>query len=167
MTGLDFAINIGLVVVLVLAAIITVLPVRLLRSAIGLAVTSVILSAIMFRLNSPLAAVFELSVCAGLIPAIFVSTIGMTARTAPEDLAALRKEKLKRVWPLAVILLVAVVALTQVALPQVRAIAASGSTDVRNVLWNERPMDLVGQIVVLLAGALAVVVLAKERKSGS
>jgi NADH-quinone oxidoreductase subunit J len=161
MTGLDIL----LVVLLVLAAIATVLPVRLLRSAIGLAATSVVLSLIMYRLNSPLAAVFELSVCAGLIPAIFVSTIGMTARVAPENLAALRKEKLKRYWPLAAILLVALVALSQVALPAL--IPVVDKSDVRNVLWNERPVDLVGQVVVLLAGALAVVVLAKERKSGS
>jgi NADH-quinone oxidoreductase subunit J len=165
MNGLDFAINIGLVVMLVLAAIATVLPVRLLRSAIGLAVTSVILSAIMFRLNSPLAAVFELSVCAGLIPAIFVSAVGMTERTPPANLAALRMQKLKRYWPLAVILLAAVIALTQVVVPTVHAFA--DKAEVRNVMWNERSVDLIGQIVVLLGGALAVVALAKERKSGS
>jgi NADH-quinone oxidoreductase subunit J len=167
MNGFELAINIGLVVAMVLAAIATVLSVRLIRSAIGLAVTSLLLAAIMFRLNAPLAAVFELSVCAGLIPAIFVSAIGMTGRTAPDELAALRKEKLKRYWPLAVILLLAVAGLTQVVLPQLPAVPAAGAQDVRNVLWNSRQVDLVGQVVVLLAGALAVVVLVKERKSGS
>ena len=43
----------------------------LLRAAIALATTSVVLAIIMFRLDSPLAAVFELSVCAGLITVVF------------------------------------------------------------------------------------------------
>src|SRR5512140_293126 len=107
-----------LVVALVLAALGTVMSVRLIRSVIGLAITSVLLTVIMFRLNSPLAAVFELSVCAGLIPAIFISTIGLTARTAPEDMADLRRDKLKRYGLLPVLLVIAAVALTQVVLPK-------------------------------------------------
>ena len=100
-----------LVVALVLAALATVMSVRLIRSVIGLAVTSVLLTVIMFHLNSPLAAVFELSVCAGLIPAIFISTIGLTARTDPGAMAALRRDKLKRDGLLPVLLIIAAVAL--------------------------------------------------------
>jgi hypothetical protein len=36
--------------------------------------------------------------------------------------------------------------------------------DVRNLLWNTRHLDLFGQVVMLLAGALGVVVLFKESK---
>ncbi len=162
MTTLDLC----LVVALVLAALATVMSVRLLRSVIGLAVTSVLLTVIMFRLNSPLAAVFELSVCAGLIPAIFISTIGLTARTTPDDLAALRRDKLKRYGLLPVILIVAAVALTQVVLPNVEQTAILGNS-VRQVLWEQRQIDLIGQVVVLLAGALGVVVLVKERRNES
>src|SRR5579862_8909842 len=109
--------DIVLVTGLVLAALATVSSVRLLRSVIGLAATSVLLTVIMFRLGSPLAAVFELSVCAGLIPAIFISTIGLTGRVAPEELAALRREKIKRYWALPVLLVVAVLVLTRVGMP--------------------------------------------------
>jgi NADH-quinone oxidoreductase subunit J len=156
--------DILLVVALVLAALFTVVSVRLLRSVIGLAVTSVLLTVMMFRLDSALAAVFELSVCAGLIPAIFISTIGLTPRTNQEDMPALRREKIKRYALLPILMIVAGVALTRVVMPDLTAPPQSGATDVRKVLWNERQIDLIGQVVVLLAGALGVVVLVKERK---
>jgi NADH:ubiquinone oxidoreductase subunit 6 (subunit J) len=63
-----------------------------------------VLPTLMFRLQAPLAGVFELSVCAGLIPAIFLSTIGLTQRLAPETLAARRKEKVRRSWFLPILL---------------------------------------------------------------
>jgi len=44
-----------LIVALILAALATVMSVRLIRSVIGLAVTSVLLTVIMFRMDSPLA----------------------------------------------------------------------------------------------------------------
>ena len=156
--------DVTLLVALLLAALFTVMSVRLIRSVIGLAVTSVLLTVIMFRLNSPLAAVFELSVCAGLIPAIFISTIGLTARTAPDDLAALRRAKIKRYWPLPVLLVIVAVALTRVVLPHIAQTPIPDGT-VRELLWNHRQIDLIGQVVVLLAGALGVVVLVKERKN--
>jgi len=40
----------------------------------------------------------------------------------------------------------------------------AGEQDVRNVLWNVRHLDLLGQIIVLLAGAFSVVVFFKEEK---
>jgi len=153
-----------LIVALILAALATVMSVRLIRSVIGLAVTSVLLTVIMFRMDSPLAAVFELSVCAGLIPAIFISTIGLTARTAPDDMAALRRAKIKRYWLLPVLLVIVAVMLTRVVLPHVEPPLATAE-GVRDILWNQRQIDLVGQVVVLLAGALGVVVLVKERKN--
>jgi NADH-quinone oxidoreductase subunit J len=126
----------------------------------------VILTIIMFHLRSPLAAVFELSVCAGLIPAIFISTIGLTARTMPDDLPALRRTKLKRYGLLPVLLILAAVALSQIALPQVAETKIIGAS-VRQVLWQQRQIDLIGQVVVLLAGAMGVVVLVKERRNES
>jgi NADH-quinone oxidoreductase subunit J len=65
---------------MVIAAVWTVMSARLLHSAIGLATTSVILAILMYQLGSPLAAVFELSVCAGLISAIFLSAIPLAGR---------------------------------------------------------------------------------------
>jgi NADH:ubiquinone oxidoreductase subunit 6 (subunit J) len=155
-----------LVTTLVLASVLTVMTARVLRSAIALAVTSAVLAVVMFRLGSPIAGVFELSVCAGLIPAILISVIGLTRRLGPEGLAARRLERLKRYWYLPVIVIIAGVILSQVNLRVdyiVPAVAAEG--DPRTVLWNLRHLDLLGQIVVLLGGAFAVVVLLKELRN--
>jgi NADH-quinone oxidoreductase subunit J len=156
-------INIILGVSLVLAAAWTVMTARLLRSVIGLALTSVILTIIMFRLNSPLAAVFELSVCAGLISAIFISCISLTQRLTDEQMATKQKERFSKFWLLPVILVLAGVALYQVHIPlDFHLQVAPTESDVRNILWNLRHLDLVGQIVILLAGAFGVVALFKD-----
>jgi NADH-quinone oxidoreductase subunit J len=159
----NMAINIILGVALVLAAVWTVMTARLLRSVIGLALTSVILTIIMFKLNSPLAAVFELSVCAGLISAIFISCISLTQRLTDEQMATKQKERFSKFWLLPVILVLAGIALYQVHIPlDFHLQAAPTESDVRNIIWNMRHLDLVGQIVILLAGAFGVVALFKD-----
>jgi NADH:ubiquinone oxidoreductase subunit 6 (subunit J) len=74
----------ALSVVLIVAAIVfAILAVRLreiLYAAIALGLLSVIIAAMFFKLNSPYAGVFELSVCAGLVTALFVSVISLTGR---------------------------------------------------------------------------------------
>jgi NADH-quinone oxidoreductase subunit J len=118
----------------------------------------------MFQLQSPLAAVFELSVCAGLISAIFISSIGLTQRLTDEQLAVRKKERLSKFWLLPVILVLAGVALYHLQIPLVFNLQpAQAENDVRNIIWNLRHLDLLGQIVILLAGAFGVVVLFKEQ----
>ena len=156
-------INIILGVALVLAAAWTVMTARLLRSVIGLALTSVILTIIMFKLNSPLAAVFELSVCAGLISAIFISCISLTQRLTDEQAAEKQKVRFSKFWLLPVILVLTGVALYQLPIPMdFNVQAAPIESDVRNIIWNLRHLDLLGQIVILLAGAFGVVALFKD-----
>jgi NADH-quinone oxidoreductase subunit J len=162
---MDTMLDILLVWLLVGAAMATVMTPRILWSVIGLAVTSAVLTILMFRFDSPLAAVFELSVCAGLIPAIFISTISLTQRLSPEGMAERRREKWRRFGLLPVLVILVGVALMQVHIPlDFVAPPAAKETDVRNVLWHVRHIDLVGQIAILLGGAWGVVVLLKERK---
>jgi NADH-quinone oxidoreductase subunit J len=156
-------IDVVLIVSLVLAALWTVLATRRLRSVVGLAAASVVLTALLFRLRSPLAAVFELSVCAGLISAVFLGAISVTALETPESLAVVAKERLRRYWYLPVLLLVIGIPLASLPLPTV-GIPSEAGGDVREVLWNVRHLDLLGQIVLLLAGAFGVVVLFKDGK---
>jgi NADH-quinone oxidoreductase subunit J len=160
METMDILLLIGLTV----SALTTVMSTRMVRAVIGLAVTSVFVTVLMFRLEAPLAAVFELSVCAGLIPAIFISVIGLTRRLSPEALTEARKNRLRRAGYLPVIVILAGIALSQVHIPMEFAVVAD-STDVRNVLWNLRHVDLLGQIAVLLGGAFGVVVLLKEYRN--
>jgi NADH-quinone oxidoreductase subunit J len=160
---INMTINIILGASLVLAAVWTVMTARLLRSVIGLALTSVILTIIMFKLNSPLAAVFELSVCAGLISAIFISCISLTQRLTDEQAAEKQKVRFSKFWLLPVILVLTGVAMYQFHLPlDFHLQAAPNQMDVRNIIWNMRHLDLIGQIVILLAGAFGVVALFKD-----
>ena len=74
------AISIVLVVAAIVSAILAVRFKEMLFSAIALAALSVVIAIMFFRLDSPYAGAFELSVCAGLITALFVSAISLTRR---------------------------------------------------------------------------------------
>lgn len=143
----------------------TVMTTRLLRSVIGLALTSVMLSIMMFRLDSPIAAVFELSVCAGLITVIFFTAISFTERLSPEKLKVRKRERLVKFWFLPFVAAILWTLLSQYNVkPDFKVVQAAHEGDVRNVMWNLRHMDILGQIVVLLAGAFGTAVLFKDRK---
>ncbi|MFH1368491.1 MAG: NADH-quinone oxidoreductase subunit J [Elusimicrobiota bacterium] len=162
--------NVTLVLLILLssAAVWTVLAGSLIRSAIGLAVTSVVLSILMFRLDSPLAAMFELSVCAGLITAIFISAITMIKPLSAEETAVNSRKRKKRYALLLPLMLVAGAAAAYLAVPaDFIGTFAETENNIRKVLWNVRQLDLIGQIAIILVGIFAVQVLYKEiRKSG-
>jgi NADH-quinone oxidoreductase subunit J len=156
-------INLIILSSLVLVALWTVMTVRLIRSVVGLALTSAILSALMYRLHAPLAAVFELSVCAGLIPVIFITTVSFTQRVSKERLRIRIRERFVKFWYLPFIVIAT--ALLLIGRLKVSPLVLPGpaqETDVRNVLWNLRHLDLLGQVIILLAGVFGVVVLFKE-----
>lgn len=158
-------INLILLICLLLVSLWTVMTVRLVRAVVGLALTSAILSIIMFRLNSSLAAVFELSVCAGLISVIFVTTVSFTQRLTQDRLRVRKKERFAKFWLLPFILVITALLLYNYTRPvDFAALPLVGNEDARNVLWNKRHLDLLGQIVALLIAALGVVVLFKEKK---
>jgi NADH-quinone oxidoreductase subunit J len=160
------AINLILLSCLTLMALWTVMTVRLIRSIIGLALTSAVLSVMMYRLASPLSAVFELSVCAGLISVIFITTVSFTQRISKEQLIARKRERILKFWYLPFIVIVSAVLLLRFAhMPGFELPVHIEEQDVRNVLWNLRHLDLLGQVVILLAGAFGVVVLFKESRS--
>lgn len=157
--------NIVILIGLVAAGLWTVLSRSLIRAAIGLAITSAILTIIMFRLDSPLAAVFELSVCAGLIPVLFISMISLTQAQTGQEKIQMGRERLAKFAILPVIVICLGIGLLiwkikfDPALP-----AAETQTDARIVLWHLRQMDLVGQLIILITGVLGIVVFFKEEK---
>ncbi|MEI8349677.1 MAG: NADH-quinone oxidoreductase subunit J [Candidatus Omnitrophota bacterium] len=135
----------------------------LLRSAICLAMMSSLLTMIMFMLRSPLAAVFELSVCAGLIPVLFISTISLTHPLTREEVLQHMKDRIRRFWYLPFIVVVVGVALNMISVvPRLALPLPEIEKDARTVLWNDRPIELLGQIMILLAGVFSVVILFKE-----
>lgn len=158
-------INIILLTGMTLTALWAVMARSLLKATIGLAVSSAFVTILMFRLASPLAAVFELSVCTGLITAVFVSAISLTKPLSHAETIALSKSKFKRYWPLPVIMALAGVILILSKMQFAVAISQGMvEKDVRNVLWNLRQIDMYGQIIMMLAGAFGVVILFKDKK---
>lgn len=154
-----------LLVALLFSGLWTVLTARLIRSVVGLALTSAILSIIMFRLHSPMAAVFELSVCAGLISVIFVTTVSFTQRLNKDKLRIRKRERFARFWFLPILLIAGWLMLSRVTVPiYIHKFPVLIHPDVRFVLWNLRHADLLGQIIVIICGVFAVVILFKEPK---
>ncbi|NLG25514.1 MAG: hypothetical protein GX558_09180 [Clostridiales bacterium] len=135
---------------------------NLLKAAVALAAVSALLAVMMFLLGAPLAAVFELSVCAGLITVVFVSAISMTrVRTAEEeDMATHARRSRFRYLPA---LLIAVgAALLALAWPHLTTlmpqVAPPSAETVEHVLWGSRKLDLLAQIAIILAGVFGVLV---------
>jgi NADH-quinone oxidoreductase subunit J len=62
-------------IVIVICGVLAVHVRDLLRAAVALAVLSVALAAIFFKLGAPYAGAFELSVCAGLVTVLFIAAI--------------------------------------------------------------------------------------------
>ena len=150
---------------LVISAAICVVMRNLLKAAIVLAAVSAILSIIMFVLGASLAAVFELSVCAGLITVVFISAISMTKIRTKEEITQKEKERRKRFVLLPVVLIVVLAAVLFFVWPHVNALipyAANSTQTVQNELWGKRQVDLLGQIVIILAGVYGVIVFFKE-----
>lgn len=153
-------------VLMTLGALYTVMCRSLLKATIGLALTSIAITILIFRLNAWIAAVFELSVCAGLMTVIFVSAISLTRPLTNTEVTTLSKNRMKRFWYLPLIMAIAGIAMfTFVKIPNnIMPIQAIKLPDARTVLWNLRQIDLFGQIIIIIVGALGVVVLFEERK---
>ncbi len=142
-----------------------VLSKTLLKAAIGLGAVSAALTVLLFSMDSPLAAVFELSVCAGLITVIFVSVISMTKAAAPRDQKEAEPNHYLKYLPL-----LATGAIVFCAMrywlgdaPVAQATVTAG-VDVRHALWDLRGTDVFAQLAVLFSGVSGVIVLFKELK---
>lgn len=154
-----------LLLVTLAAALWAAMARSLLKSAIALAATSAALSILLFTLDSPLAAVFELSVCSGLITVIFMSTISLTKPLTIKEAALMTQARRRRFLYLPIIIAVAGVALFLFPPHQdVTSVTVVSAADVRSVLWNTRQMDLFGQILVIITGAFGIAVLFKEAR---
>jgi len=156
-------INVLLYLGLTAFAIFSVLARDLLKAAISLAVTSIFLGILFFRMGAPYAGVFEISIAAGLIMVLFISTIMLTTNACedPSSHAA------KTVFPLCMAIFVLADALMVRAFAG-RLPALHGEQEIQpfnEILWQVRTLDLVGQIALILAGVAAVLALFRTRRS--
>ena len=151
---------------LVISATACVIIQNLLKASIALAVVSVILSVIMFLLDAPLAAVFELSVCSGLITVIFVSAISMTRVRTKEEVSARVRARRRRFRYLPVLLIVLFAGIMIILWPRLSSLspnfATSGATSGPDVFWNKRQADLLGEVIIILVGVYGVLIFFKE-----
>jgi NADH:ubiquinone oxidoreductase subunit 6 (subunit J) len=148
---------------LVVFAVAAILLRDLIKSAISLALASLCLGIIFFRMNAPYAGVFEISVVAGLITVLFILTIALTKAEGDvrESKAALIIFPLFFVAFLVVDVLVMKSLLSKV--PALPATPETGGLKFGDVLWKQRTFDLVGQVLVILAGVFAVLALFRKR----
>jgi len=148
-----------LLVGLVLFSVLAILVKDLLRAAISLAVASLLLGIIFFRMNAPYAGVFEISVVAGLITVLFMLTIALTkGGDAVESKAA------SFAFPAFFVVFIVIDAIIMKKLIQ-KVPALPGPEEAGTfgqVLWNARTLDLVGQIAVIFAGVFAVLALFRK-----
>ena len=151
-----------LLVGLVLFSVLAILVKDLLKAAISLAVASLLLGIIFFRMNAPYAGVFEISVVAGLITVLFMLTIALTRGGD-----AVESKTASFAFPAFFVVFIVIDALIMKKLIQ-KVPALPGPEEagtIGQVLWNTRTLDLVGQIAVIFAGVFAV--LALFRKGGN
>jgi len=152
----------NLILLLMLAgfAVMAVFLKDLLKAAISLAFMSALLAVLLYRLNSPFAAVFELSVVAGLITVLFVSVIALTR----EEETAKEARWPAYVFPLALVVFglidIKVMHSLFTNIPQGfgNPEASFGAT-----LWGVRSLDILGQIAVIFGGVFGVLALLREK----
>lgn len=165
---MDLTVLCILLFLLVVAAVAAVMVRDLLKATIALAVMSVVLTIILYLMKSPLAAVFELSVCAGLITVVFISAISLTKAHSREEVVEKVKERRQRFIHLP-FLLVALGIVLWFALSSLDlnwlVCSASSTITFQETLWNTRQLEVLGQIIIVLAGVFGVIVLFKERDS--
>ncbi len=134
---------------------------RLLHAALWLAGASALTSLLLYGLGAPQAAVIELSVGAGLVFILFVYAINLAPGDAAGD-RALVPVPLATALTGLVLLLLGVLAWPRLA-TQAAAVGAALGT----ILWEDRLLDALVQIVLIFAGALTVAgLLAPERQPG-
>ena len=136
----------------------------LLKAAVALAAASVFLSVVLFQHGAWVAAVFELSVCAGLITVLFVSTVSLTKDSD-------QNEESKITGYLLPAFLLFFIGVDFFALKWIdKFIQPAGAmleadkitAGFSKVFWGERTTDVLGQAALILAGVFAILALFKR-----
>jgi uncharacterized MnhB-related membrane protein len=141
-----------IVVGMIICAIQAIRVHRLLISALWLAGCSALVALLMYLIGAPEIAVVELSVGAGLVTVLFVFAINI----AGEETLPVRS-LIPR--PLAwVLVAAAVILLGWMTVPSfLPAVGSQMQPGFAEILWQDRNLDLMLQIVLIFAGVLGVI----------
>jgi NADH-quinone oxidoreductase subunit J len=152
------AINSVLLVMLAMFACAAVFVKDLVRAALSLAVMSALLAVLLYRMNSPYAAVFELSVVAGLITVLFVTTIALTGEHETHEPGLPIY-----VFTISLILFGLIdILVTQRLFASSPMVAKTEYVSFGMTLWGTRALDLLGQMAVMLGGVFGVLALLRD-----
>jgi uncharacterized MnhB-related membrane protein len=148
--------------ILVLAAIYAAYRVmcaeKLLTSTIWLAVTSALISILLYMLGASEVAVIELSVGAGLVTVLFVFAFSIIGETT-QDLQTIIPRPL--VW--AIVLGISLF-LGFMTLPLQGSLSSTAEPSLTSLIWEKRGLDTMIQIVLIFSGVLGALGLLTESK---
>ena len=138
----------------------------ILQSAIFLALASAVLGIIMYTMGATWAAVIEVSACSGLVTVIFISAISLS-KLPKESVHEFYDHKTQMKY-LPVILIVAGIIVISLAMAKdftLPSLAANAAEDFRRIFWDTRQLDILGQIITILVGGIAVSILLRDDES--
>lgn len=131
---------------------------RLLNVTIWLAMTSALVSAILFSLGAPEVAVMELSVGAGLVTVLFVYAFAIVGEMTFDDVTSLPR-------PLIWFLILAIsLLLGWFVYPITQAPAPAGEMPFAAMLWQQRGLDVVAQMVLIFSGVMGLLGLLSDTR---
>jgi uncharacterized MnhB-related membrane protein len=133
----------------ILCALLAIRAQRLLASALWLAGVSVLTSIMVYLMGAVEVAVIELSVGTGLVTVLFVFAVSVTGEQECEPHAVVPRALSWTLVGLAVVLLAVNV------LPVPAPLGGTGGT-LATMLWMDRSLDVLVQIVLLFSGVLGV-----------
>lgn len=139
-----------LVVVTVVFAIAAIRSDKLLTAALWLAGASAMLAVVFYLLGAQQVAVIELSVGAGLVTVLFVFAINIAGDEPIEKRPVLPK----LVTGGLVLAFALLLGWFLLPLPGPQARAALSQIPLADVLWNQRGLDVLVQVVLIFAGVL-------------
>ncbi len=132
---------------------------RLLVSAIWLAGTSALVALLMYLLGAPDVAVIELSVGAGLVTVLFVFAINIAGEEGLSLPSLLPK-------PLSLVLvIISVILIGWFSIPALNVVLPAPQLgSLTTMMWDERTLDILLQVVLIFSGVLGVLGLLSDPK---
>jgi uncharacterized MnhB-related membrane protein len=153
-------ITIGLVTAALFCAFQVMRSERLMMSTIWLALTSALVAVLLYMLGAHEVAVIELSVGAGLVTVLFVFAFSIVGESTMDPLTIIPR---LLVW--GVILSVSFI-LGSLTLPIQSTSGEVEALPFARILWEQRGLDVLAQVVLIFAGVIGIVGLLSESRPG-